>query len=122
MAKHRVVIFTNTRFPDLDSNQFVRLYIPVNEDGKVVTAADAVNLECWSPYHAQLQDAVPEMLNETVGVFEHAILGQFGSNIYATLPYNAAIYSIGRLTKWLRTMVRTPEYDTVPLSVDFSRN
>lgn len=121
MDTRHVLVSLYSRMAGVFDRDEVRLFVPVDKDGNVVAVENCVSLECWVTNRDVQQTEVPERLRETVGVFQHALLGYSDGGMFATLPYNAAMYSIGRMTEWFQLLHRAPEGDIQPLSVKFSR-
>lgn len=101
------------RITDLLTNPTVKLFLPVDSLGKIVPVYNACRLECWVTKPDEKRVHLPDVFEYSVNGLSNALISADvdGNGVYATLPYCAAIYSLGRLNDWFHTLYRHPEGD-----------
>lgn len=110
------ILINNSKvYADAFTNQFIRLYIPVDEDGKLVAVSEAVRLECWYPGGRNQQ--IPETTTMSLEGITKSLIKADDDHEFATLSRSVAYGSIAKMETWLRTLHRWKEGDVKSFSI-----
>jgi len=112
-----VVVNNGKAYQDAFERPDMRLYIPVDREGKLTELSRAISLQCWITGERNPQ--IPEAMTMSAeGITASLIRNQHGDE-FGTLSRSVAYGSIAKMELWLRTLHRHEKGDITNFTVGY---